>query len=210
MSSHIKRRSREGRGLGLLLVVLGALFLLMGPPLGFWSFVWPFFVMAPGLLLFYLVKQFGKRTNILTIPATMITAVGLLLLLSNTFGLWASWAYAWALIFPGSFGLGLAVYGDLARKPSAERWGENLATVGVGIFLLGFILNAFFAVGGFLGGLLGVFALPLLLIVAGIYLLRRKSKPKGSSYLGGDRHKELSDKPTHIETPLFNEERERV
>ena len=51
------------------------------------------------------------------------TVVGLVLAVQNATGLWATWAYAWALVGPGGTGLGLVFYGlrPAAPGPRLER-----------------------------------------------------------------------------------------
>lgn len=178
MSSLMSRRRRRGSsGIGWMLLGAGAL-LLLGTVLGFgfWGLLWPAFIIVPGLAMFYGVKRLGRSATILTVPATMVTTLGLMLFIQNLTGLWGTWAYAWTLLFPGSLGLGLAVYGELARKPRAEELGENMAKVGLGMFLVGAVLNVIFGVGGWITGAVGGLFLPLLLIGIGISMLRGNKK----------------------------------
>ncbi len=208
MAHHMaRRRARGGRGPWVLLGLSAALLafgVIFGG--GVASLLWPLFVMAPALALFYLVRQ-AKRLRFLTIPATMLATVGALLFVSNLTGFWSIWSYAWALVFPGAFGLGLSVYGELTRKRAADRWGESLAKAGIGIFLVGLVLNLLFGLSGLLIGLL-----PMLLVGTLVYLVLRNRKPKRPASIRGSRYDTLGDGSStlDLDSALWQEERERV
>ncbi len=187
----------------MALVGLGGL-LLFSQMLGydFWSMAWPLFVIMPGAFLFLMVKEMGKRAAGLTIPASMITALGLLLLYQNTVNHWESWAYAWTLIFPTALGLGLTFYGDLARKPGTVKVGERMAQVGLGMFVVGAIFfEALLNISGMMTDL-GIL-IPVLLVAAGFYFLRRKERPSAGQSPYRERPVyELDDSPWMTETPI--------
>jgi hypothetical protein len=160
---------------GIVLVGLGVLFLVqqaVGFDLG--RFGWPVFVLLPGLG-FLLAFAMGRRgTAGMAVPGCVLTTIGLILILQNTFELWQTWAYAWALI-PASVGLGLRLQGERLNQPRVIKTGTGMLEG----FLLAFVvLAAFFElildlshfVGGGLRGTLG----PAVLILAGIYLLMRR------------------------------------
>jgi hypothetical protein len=82
-----------------VLVALGTLFLLeqfFDFQLGQW--LWPLFIIIPGLLFFVGMLLGGKSAGPLAIPGSIVTTVGLLLLYQNTFNHFESWAYTWALM----------------------------------------------------------------------------------------------------------------
>src|SRR5688572_16479983 len=88
----ISRRGR-GRGSPMGWLVLGiGLLAVMGLVFnGFLaSYLWPFFIILPGLGIFNAVKQGGRGWAWLTVPATFITATGLVLLFTAVTGWWAS------------------------------------------------------------------------------------------------------------------------
>src|SRR4030042_1468306 len=120
------RRIRSSAVLGRALVAVGAL-LLVGQVLDIdlWGFVWPLVVLVPGVVLFVAMASGGASTAALAIPASIVTMTGLLLLYQSLTGHWESWAYAWSLIFPVSFGVGLIVAGrrrrSASRRPAAEK-----------------------------------------------------------------------------------------
>lgn len=70
------------------------------------------------IFAFFLTPDAGRG---LAVAGGIVTMTGTILLIQNTTGLWASWAYAWALIFPTSIGLGLLVYGLLRGQWETAR-----------------------------------------------------------------------------------------
>jgi len=92
--------------LGAILVVLGALFLAgQLAPVSFdvGHYGWPVVVILPGLA-FLAFGLFLDGASGLVIPGSIITIAGLVLAVQNTFDLFATWAYAWALVAPGGYG----------------------------------------------------------------------------------------------------------
>ena len=71
----------------------------------------------------------------MTIPGGIVTAVGLLLLYQSSYDAYASWAYAWALVAPGSVGVSLFTYGLLHRKLDLVDAGLRTAAAGLGLFV---------------------------------------------------------------------------
>lgn len=126
--------------------VLGGLFVLIGAILLAGQFVrvdlghygWPFFVIAPGvLILFVALSARGAISEGLAILGSIITVSGLILLFQAATDHYESWAYAWALVFPGSIGLGMILYGLTARRPGNVRSGTRLVGTALVLFLLG-------------------------------------------------------------------------
>ena len=151
---------------GLLLIVLGVLFLI-GQMINVdvERLAWPFFVIVPGILVFFFAlgreDQAGER----------LAMVGTILLFQNIFDYFQSWAYAWALVFPTSVGVGQIIYGSIKNRADMSATGRQRAVVGIIIFL---VLACFFEfVIGFSGrGIgLGGFGWPVVLIVVGAVLL---------------------------------------
>lgn len=127
--------------LGLLLIVVGTAYLgarLAGVDLALVG--WPAFVIIPGLVLFVLAVVVGGPggAGLATVGAVIATT-GIVLAIQRATGLWATWAYAWALVAPGSVGLGLIVYGALTRQPALVRGGLWPFVVGLGLFFLGLL-----------------------------------------------------------------------
>ena len=170
--------------LGTLLVVAGiALFLSQHIRVDLGQYGWPVFVIAPGLALIAagLVTAGASR---LIVPGAIVTTTGLVLAVQNTFNLWATWAYAWALIAPGAAGLGVALQGRVTGSAGQVQAGLRSALVGLVLFV---VLGAFFEgalhlSGLYLGGF-GEAALPVALIVLGLVLLATtvtSRRPAGS------------------------------
>ena len=129
--------------LGASLILVGALF-LVGKFLGtffhfdFGHFTWPLYILLPGLLLFLTSFAIEQRSGLtLAILGAVVIATGAILLVQNTFDIYASWAYAWALVVPTSIGLAKLVYGGLRRMQDQVKSGLNLAGIGLAIFVLG-------------------------------------------------------------------------
>jgi hypothetical protein len=132
---------QAGLVMGVILVVVGAAFLVgrvvdvsLGPD------AWPLWIIVPGVVM--LVGSFAipPRNGLgLAIPGAIITMVGLILWVQEAYDLYATWAYAWALVAPTGPGLGMLLYG-LARS-DRELAGDGLRTtlVGLGLFF-GFAL----------------------------------------------------------------------
>ena len=136
---------------GLLLIVLGVLFLIGRMiSVDVERLAWPFFVIALGVLVFFFSlassSQAGER---LAMVGSVVTMVGTILLLQNTFDYFQSWAYAWALVFPTSVGVGQIIYGSIKNRADLTSTGRQGALVGIILFV---VLAVFFE---FVIGLVG-------------------------------------------------------
>ena len=156
---------------GILLVFFGMVFLageLFGVRLG--RFLWPFFILAPGVVLFIagLLTE-TKAGEGMAVLGGIITTIGMLLLFQNATHLWASWAYAWALVAPTSIGLALIAHGSVHGKRDRIDVGMRVAAVGAALFAAGFVF--FELLIGVSGFGLGRFGWPLVLIAAGIAVI---------------------------------------
>jgi len=172
--------------LGAMLIIVGGL-ILLGQlfRINIWGFLWPFFIIIPGALIYSLgLVKGGSSGEGAIIPGSIITMVGVLLLYQNTFNHFESWAYAWALVAPTSIGLGQMFFGLLKDRNALVKSGTRLATTGIVIFLVGAIFfELIIGISGF--GLsrwgLGRFVWPILLIGLGILLLFRSFWIRGST-----------------------------
>jgi hypothetical protein len=126
--------------------VIGALFVLIGAILLAGQFVrvdighygWPFFVIVPGLLiLFVALTARGAVSEGLAILGSIVTVTGLILFFQDATDHYESWAYAWALVFPGAIGLGMILYGLTASRSGNIRSGTRLVGIALVLFLLG-------------------------------------------------------------------------
>lgn len=159
--------------LGGILISLGVLFLLgelFDISLGAWA--WPFFILVPGALMLATGLGLSDESGVgLTIAGTIVTTVGLILFIQNATGLWASWAYAWALVAPTSIGVAQVLNGNRRRQEKMLADGRSLIKIGLGMFVIGFIF--FELIIGVSGFGLGSLGWPVLLIAFGLYLLLR-------------------------------------
>lgn len=130
----------------------------------------------PGVLLFaFALAVGGNFGELLAVIGSIATLVGLILFYQATTGHWESWVYAWALVFPTSFGVGQMAYGAIMGRGNTVRAGTHLTTSGMVIFL---VAAAFFELILDIGGFgLGRFGLPVLLIGLGLILLLRAFLP---------------------------------
>ena len=140
---------------------------------------WPSFIIIPGVLLFMASFVFERRAGI--IPAIfggMVTMAGLILLVQNTFDVFASWAYAWALVAPTSMGLAKLAYGTLRGLEDEVKSGLTLSGIGLAIFVLGgFFFELVIGINGFHFGLAWLCG-PALLIGLGAILLLSNLLPR--------------------------------
>ena len=158
--------ARGGVIAGVLLVMLG-LVLLINPVTGInpWAIIWPFCILVPGVAFFAVALGGGRSTAPFAIPASILTTLGLILFYQNTFGYFQSWAYAWALLVPGSVGMGLFLMGYWGGHATVRQVGTYLAAAGLGLFIS---LAAIFEVGVFRSSLAARVGWPLLLIAFGL------------------------------------------
>src|SRR6185312_11166376 len=77
----------------------------------------------------------GRGSSGLAIPGSIVTTAGLILLIQNTFGIWQTWAYAWALIVPTAIGVGIWLMGTWGGKLRQQEVGRRMAEIGFIIFL---------------------------------------------------------------------------
>ena len=177
---------RQSTVFGGLLVLVGAI-LLAGQfvRIDVGRYGWPLFVIAPGIVILFLaLTARGAVGEGLAILGSIITVSGLILLYQNATDHFESWAYAWALVFPGAVGVGMSLYGWRAGRPGNVRTGTRLAGIGLIVFLVG---AAFFegviGIGGYhldhtAGVAVGaiIIALGALLLVQNLTSARRDSR----------------------------------
>ena len=157
---------------GVLIVVGIALLVVQQLDVDLGRVGWPLFIIVPGVVMLAvgLLQSFGPG---LAIGGTIVTLTGLLLLFQSLTGLYATWAYAWALVSPTGSGIGMFLYGARSRSAGLMRAGSWQILTGLAIFAVGFL---------FFEGLIGLsgerlnlppWALPAALMVIGAGFLLR-------------------------------------
>lgn len=165
-------RYDSGVVLGTILVIAGVLYLIERfTPFDVGQYGWPLFVIVAGLAL--IAIGIASRSAIgLAVPGSIATVVGLILAVQNAFGLWATWSYAWALVFPGAIGVGTAIMGAARGDRRQLEGGVWAALTGVGLFaVFGLFFEGVLHVSGVDFGPVADVALPLCVIAVGLVLL---------------------------------------
>ena len=163
------KQNRSNLALGLILLIIGGWLLVSRqvPDLQEWvsnHSTGSVYTIGAGLL----ILLFGLLTNApgLAVPATIVAGIGGILYYNETVGNGSSWAYMWTLII-GFIGVGSIIAGLLGENSRRNfRSGFRLIVISVVMFVI---------FGSFLGGLdiLGIYGLPIILILLGIYVLAR-------------------------------------
>jgi hypothetical protein len=160
--------------MGGLLVVVGAI-LLLGQfvRIDIGHYGWPFFLIVPGVaILVVALMARGALGEGLAVLGSIITVTGLILLYQNATDHFESWAYAWTLIFPGSVGVGMILYGLVAGRPGNVRAGTRLVGISLVLFLLGVaFFEGVIGIGGYQFGRSAGVAVGALIIATGALLL---------------------------------------
>jgi LiaF transmembrane domain len=177
--------------LGSVLIGLGVLFLLQEfLKLDIWHYAWPLLILVPGLFCFAAMLVGGKNAGGLAVLGSLLTVLGLIFLVQNTFDLYQTWAYAWALI-PLAIGIGQVIDGWWTGRPDLRARGGRLIWSSLIIFvLLGGFFELVLNLSGFFRGDVGRIAFPVLLIVIGALLLFSRffnlasQKPTGDASAG--------------------------
>jgi hypothetical protein len=168
--------------IGVFLIALGVFF-LVSQQLGFdiGRHGWPLFIVVPGVLLFLMGLAISHRGGLgAAIPGGIITTVGLLLFVQESTDTYASWAYAWALVTPGSVGVTLALWGVIHRHWDLLDAGLQAAAVGFGLFVvLGLISENVLGISGDRGWMLRN-ALPAMAVGLGALIVIWNLLPRRS------------------------------
>ncbi len=163
------RNQRVGVGL----VAVGVLLLVVR--LFSWNigWLWPLFILIPGVAFLVAAALGGASVAALFVPGSVVTTLGVIFFFQNTTGYFESWAYVWALM-PAAVGVGLLLYGRRSGNLELVSTGRRLA----GIFAVVFLVAAVFFEGFIFNNVLNTWffrtGLPLLFIAAGAFLLLRR------------------------------------
>jgi len=129
---------RTTLAVGVLLILAGAAALAVRQlGLDLTRTGWPLFVIVPGIILFVVALAVGGRAGTgFAVGGSITTIAGLILAFQNQTGLWATWAYAWALVAPGGVGLGLFLYGGLTGQRDVVLGGAWTLLTGLVLFIV--------------------------------------------------------------------------
>ncbi|RIE16323.1 hypothetical protein [Candidatus Cryosericum septentrionale] len=168
-----EQHERNTRTLGLLLLAVGAWILVarfIHIDLGAW--LWPFWIIVPGGLIMALGFRDTQRSSKGLVTFGSIVAVtGIILFVQDITGQWQSWAYAWALLFPGSIGLGQYLWGKRAGDVTEVQRGEKTMQTAFVLFVaFGLFFEVVLGLGGFHLGTASRIVVPVLLIAGGAAL----------------------------------------
>lgn len=152
-------------GLGLM-TFLGQLF----HNFHFWTYAWPLLVIGFGGLFFVGMFAGGKSVAGLAIPGSLITVNGLMLLIQNLTGAWASWSYSWTVTL-ASVGLGIFIMGLYQGDEQRRQSGLKVMKIAAVLFI---IFGALFQLLLSPFGLAG-YTFPILMIALGLYLVITRS-----------------------------------
>jgi len=154
---------------GTLLIAFGMLSLANQFFRGFnWGFLWPFIVIGVGVLFFAAMFAGGKQAAGLAIPGTIVSGVGLVLLIQNITHHWESMSYFWTLIIL-FVGMGIYIMGAYSNDMGQKQSGVRVMKVGLTLFI---IFGVFFEM---VFSSFGNLVFPILLILLGAYLVLNRS-----------------------------------
>lgn len=122
--------------LGLVLVLTGGIFLAdLFLPFNLMGLFWPVLIIFFGLTFIVGMLFAGRSGSGLAIPGTVITTLGALLFVQNTFNLWITWTYAWALLI-SAVGLGLLIMNIYHKHVNLRRAGGLIIGIGLTLFVV--------------------------------------------------------------------------
>jgi hypothetical protein len=163
----MNRQGRTQLALGVILILLGAWFLLdktnpeFFAPIAKYT-VWPFNLILIGGGIFIVGLVLGQPG--MSVPAAIVAGIGGIFYYQEMVNDHASWSYMWALI-PGFVGVGSVLAGLLGDNTAHNlKHGLNLMVVSAVLFL---VFSSFF--GGWT--LLGNYGPAILLILLGVWVL---------------------------------------
>lgn len=167
--------------LGILLIIVGIVILALQYvhidmnwlPQRWAELSWPLRIIVPGLALFVvgLVLPDGAGEGLSGL-GLVAAVVGTLLWYQDVTGTWASWAYAWALVFPAAGGLAGIIHGTLHAN-----WRHVRDSVGgflfgiVMFFILGFVFENWLGFEGFGLSRIAAWVPGVILLVLGVIVL---------------------------------------
>ena len=138
----MSRPTPAGLVFGIMLVVAGSIILVsrvtdLAPP---GASSWPLWLIVPGVAMVIGSFAIPPRGGLgLAIPGAILAMVGVVLWFQAAYNLYATWAYAWALVAPTGPGLGMLFYGLARGDRDLARDGLRTTVTGLALFI-GFAL----------------------------------------------------------------------
>ena len=155
---------KNGVALGIILIILGLLFLAKEiAPQYFQFWEWPFFIIGLGGV--FLLWAIFSGTGGLAVPGSLLAGIGGILYYQNLTGDWESWSFIWALI-PAFVGVGIII-GGIIDHNYKEAFNGGLIL----LLISGIIFFAFGSAFGLQPEITKYW--PALLIVLGLIALAR-------------------------------------
>jgi hypothetical protein len=126
-----------GLVLGVILVVVGSVFLaLRVADVSIGPGAWALWIIVPGLALLLGSLAIPPRGGLgLAIPGAILATVGAILWVQEAYGLYSTWAYAWALVAPTAPGFAMLLYGGVRGDHELAADGLRTMLIGLGLFL---------------------------------------------------------------------------
>lgn len=163
----MNRQGRSQLALGVILILLGAWFLLDKSVPAFHTIFekyteWPVNMLLIGAVIFIVGLVLGQPG--MAVPAAIVAGIGGIFYYQEATNSYDSWSYMWALI-PGFVGVGSILAGLLGDSTAHNiKRGLNLMVVSAVLFL---VFSSFF--GGW--ELFGNYGPAILLILLGLWVL---------------------------------------
>lgn len=133
-----------------------------------WGLLWPFAIIGFGALFFIAMFAIGKGGAAFAIPGTIISGIGLAVLIQNVTEHWEAMSYLWTVIV-FLVGLGIFIMGWYGEDPNQTRAGTKVMKTGFILFIIfGTIFESIFSS-------LDNMIFPILLILLGGYLVIARS-----------------------------------
>jgi hypothetical protein len=177
-----ERTKRNNAIAGILLVGLGLLLLITQnfsisfDLFGDWNLPYPIYIIVVGLVFMAIGLFGGHNLTGLTIVGSIIVVSGALLAFQDATQSYQTWAYLWALIFPGSIGMAQALQSLVTHDSEQREAGLRMIAIALAIVLVGwsFFEGAINLSGSGLHDVANSIG-PLLFIGIGGWLLLRRS-----------------------------------
>ena len=122
--------------IGFVFVVTGGLFLAdQFLEVELMRNYWPLLIVLFGLMFFLSMVLVRRHGAWLAIPGAVITTAGIILFIHNTFDLWVTWTYAWALLI-SAVGLGMLIMNIYLKRDGLRKASGWVIGVGLTLFVI--------------------------------------------------------------------------